>query len=380
MTDKEKIQNMFNCFYNFNEDTQKIKRDFLANKELYSEILGNTLKAIREIEKLLNIKLSEHYIEFLQAEIGNYIYNPDSIDEFRAYDAEELYGFNYIGEKVGDSAIEELKDFLIVGQDEGENSYFFDIHNTLHYGIDTFWRVDRSLCSDFEIVGKTFIDFLEQIVLRKPINALHPFEKEKKTISGNNKAFFIKKLCEQMSADELYITSNKISVSKNYLSEIKRRNDVRFISTEYSNQHIETLIKLQNIMNNAFPTSFVFLLLHLDDFSFYQGNIFFLLLLDEQLEVLNIGKKSKTYLKNMFIFACNSYSLFSKINGSYVDYFFIDPTNKLGEGPDAIYMISEKSKKLAEACYVAKDIADFFRSFAEGKELSTTPIGTIPGE
>ena len=96
-----------------------------------------------------------------------------------------------------------------------------------------------------------------------------------------------------MSADELYIASNKISVSKNYLSEIKRRNDVRFISTEYSNQHIETLIKLQNIMNNAFPTSFVFLLLHLDDFSFYQGNIFFLLLLDEQLEVLNIGKKSK---------------------------------------------------------------------------------------
>ena len=62
MTDKEKIQNMFNRFYNFNEDTQKIKRDFLANKELYSEILGNTLKAIREIEKLLNIKLSEHYI------------------------------------------------------------------------------------------------------------------------------------------------------------------------------------------------------------------------------------------------------------------------------------------------------------------------------
>ena len=167
MTDKEKIQNMFNRFYNFNEDTQKIKRDFFANKELYSEILGNTLKAIREIEKLLNIKLSE-------------IYNPDSIDEFRAYDAEELYGFNYIGEKVGDSAIEELKDFLIVGQDEGENSYFFDIHNTLHYGINTFWRVDRSLCSDFEIVGKTFIDFLEQIVLRKPINALHPFEKEKK--------------------------------------------------------------------------------------------------------------------------------------------------------------------------------------------------------
>lgn len=115
-------------------------------------------------------------------------------------------------------------------------------------------------------------------------------------------------------------------------------------------------------------------------FLFIREIYFFLLLLDEQLEVLNIGKKSKTYLKNMFIFACNSYSLFSKINGSYFDYFFIDPTNKLGEGPDAIYMISEKSKKLAEACHIAKDIADFFRSFAEGKELNTTPIGIIPGK
>ena len=41
-------------------------------------------------------------------------------------------------------------------------------------------------------------------------------------------------------------------------------------------------------------------------------------------------------------------------------------------------MISEKSKELAEACYIAKDIADFFRSFAEWKELNTTPISIIP--
>ena len=43
-------------------------------------------------------------------------------------------------------------------------------------------------------------------------------------------------------------------------------------------------------------------------------------------------------------------------------------------------MISEKSKELAEACYIAKDIVDFFRSFAEGRELNTTPIGIIPGK
>ena len=30
MTDKEKIQNMFNRFYNFNEDTQKNKKGLLC--------------------------------------------------------------------------------------------------------------------------------------------------------------------------------------------------------------------------------------------------------------------------------------------------------------------------------------------------------------
>jgi len=79
----------------------------------------------------------------------------------------------------------------------------------------------------------------------------------------------------------------------------------------------------------------------------------------------------------MFVFSFNSNSLFLEINGSYFDYFFIDTLNKLGNGAEAIYIISEKSKKLEEACYVAKDIVDLFRIFAEGEELNTTPIGKI---
>ncbi len=79
----------------------------------------------------------------------------------------------------------------------------------------------------------------------------------------------------------------------------------------------------------------------------------------------------------MFVFAYNSDSIFLNINGSYFDYFFIDPTNILGNGSDAIYLVSEKSKKLEEACHVAKDIVDLFRIFAEGGELNTTPIGKM---
>ena len=58
------------------------------------------------------------------------------------------------------------------------------------------------------------------------------------------------------------------------------------------------------------------------------------------------------------------------------DLFFIDPTDKLGNGSNAIYMINENSKKIEDACYVAKDIVDLFRIFAEGEEINTTAIGS----
>ena len=199
MNNKEKIQNAFNCFYNYNEDTQKIRNEFFENQEFYLKLLKTTLQAINEIEEKLCITVSEQYKDFLKAEIGNYIYNPDSSDEFRAYDAKELFSFNYIGKNIGYNAIEELSDFLIVGQDNGEYSYFFDVHNTLNYGTDTFWRVNRSSCSNFEIVGNTFIDFLIEVSARKKINAITPFKQEKEIIPEGIEKTFIIDLSKQIS-------------------------------------------------------------------------------------------------------------------------------------------------------------------------------------
>ena len=79
----------------------------------------------------------------------------------------------------------------------------------------------------------------------------------------------------------------------------------------------------------------------------------------------------------MIVFACNERSLFANQEDTIWDLFFIDVTNQIGNGSEAIYIISENSKKLEEACYVAKDIVDLFRIFAEGEELNTTPIGKI---
>ena len=375
MSDKEKIQSIFNRFYNYDSETKKVQEEFLENKDFYSGLLENTLRAVCEIERQSGISLPEQYKEFLKAGIGNYIYNPDSIDEFRAYDARELYEFNHVGGKAGYSAIEELKDFLIVGQDEGECSYFFDVHNTLGRGTDTFWRVNRCDCEDFEIVGNTFIEFLEAVASRKAIDAATPFEKKEEPIPENAKDILIGKLSERMPADELHVTCDRIEIIKDYLSTIRQRNDARFFSSKYRNHHIASLIRLHDCMHDTFPHLTVFILLNLGDFSFSLPNLFFELLLGEQLEAFNVGKKAKKHLKDMFVFAYNSDSLFLNIDGSYFDYFFVDPTNRLGNGPDAIYMISEKSKTLEEACHVAKDIVDLFRLLAEGAELNTTPIG-----
>ena len=113
MNNKEKIQNAFNCFYNYNEDTQKIRNEFFENQEFYLKLLKTTLQAINEIEEKLCITVSEQYKDFLKAEIGNYIYNPDSSDEFRAYDAKELFSFNYIGKNIGYNAENARKETIL---------------------------------------------------------------------------------------------------------------------------------------------------------------------------------------------------------------------------------------------------------------------------
>lgn len=376
MNNKEKIQNAFNCFYNYNEDTQKIRNEFFENQEFYLKLLKTTLQAINEIEEKLCITVSEQYKDFLKAEIGNYIYNPDSTDEFRAYDAQELFSFNYIGDDVGYNAIEELKDFLIVGQDNGEYSYFFDIQNTLNHGTDTFWRVNRSSCSNFEIAGNSFIDFLTEVSARRKIKKIIPFEQKKADIPENIKEIFIEKLSSQLSKDKLQSINENISTIKNFFSIIRQKDDL-FCLSEYWDEHIQSLMNIFYLMNESFPNAFVLVLVNIGDVSFSLPNISFELLLGEKLEAFNIRKKAKKYLKDMFVFSFNSNSLFLEINGSYFDYFFIDTLNKLGNGAEAIYIISEKSKKLEEACYVAKDIVDLFRIFAEGEELNTTPIGKI---
>ncbi len=369
MNDKEKIQDIFSRFYNYDEETQKAQKEFLENKDSYSELLKNTLRAAYEIEGRLGISLPEQYKEFLKAEVGNYIYNPDSIDEFRAYDAKELYEFNYIGEKVGYSAIEELKDFLIVGQDEGECSYFFDVHDTLGRGIDTFWRVDRNDCEDFEIVGENFIEFLDATARGKEIvsNTVQDNENIVATVGD-----YKKELSRMIPEKRLRELDGDIKMIKNYVDEIRKKDDL-LLSEEYWDESAESLNRMREFMADSYPVEFVYVLLNLRYFAFTIGNVAIEALILESLEKFNMGKRAKKHLRDVLVFALNK----GEVDESDWDFVFVDYKNILGKGSDAIYTIGFKSKRLEEACHVAKDIVDLFRIFAEGGELNTTPIGRM---
>ena len=187
---------------------------------------------------------------------------------------------------------------------------------------------------------------------------------------------YIKRIQSEITEENLHKLNKDIQLIYNYISEIKKQDDLMIFSS-YSNKSAESLIRIQNSLNDFYPVEFIYELLNLRSFAFSLKNLRVEAIILEQFEKFNIGKKSKKHLHDVLVFALNKSSLFIDINGSDWDYIFIDYQNKLGKGAEAIYIISESSKKLEEACYVAKDIVDLFRIFAEGEELNTTPIGKI---
>ena len=101
------------------------------------------------------------------------------------------------------------------------------------------------------------------------------------------------------------------------------------------------------------------------------GNVAIEALILESFEKFNMGKRAKKHLHDGLVFALNKGEAYE----SDWDFVFVDYKNILGNGSNAIYMIGFKSKKLEEARYVAKDIVNLFRLFAQGAELNTTAIG-----
>ncbi len=126
-------------YYNLDEEAKKEYEEFVnGNGKAYLQKLFDSIPAI---EKKFNLKLPEMYKTFVEAKVAWSLYGKEN--EFRTYDEQEIYEFNYIGTHQGNSSLEEMKDYFIFGQDYGECSYFFDPKNLLGFGVETIWKVNR---------------------------------------------------------------------------------------------------------------------------------------------------------------------------------------------------------------------------------------------
>lgn len=369
----EQFKEILVRYYQRDERTKKLYDESTA----YSHVsLNDLLVAMPDIEAKFKLKLPQEYKNFIAADSAWGMYGGE--EDFRIYDEDEIYEFNCIGKHEGRSSIEELKDYFLFGQDEGESSYFFDPFNRLGYGIDAVWRINRCSCEkqDFELVAKDFYELVEKFCDKKDEDFERPFENEpvKYPYKGHVIEDVLKNHVENNS-DYLNTVKNIQMQIEKFIKILETKNvtciitNIRYFDSEEPRNYI-----IPSVQNIPFE---ILYLIQKKMYSIFFSEWIFTTLCDEDLIVKNYGKNAAKPLKDMFVFASSNASRFVGKNINAMDYFFVDPTNILGNGSEAVYIICTKSKRLEEACHVAKDIVDLFRIFAEGEELNTTPIGRI---
>ena len=367
----EDFKRIIDRYYKRDNETHEQYEDF---KRQYSFAnLKKTFDSLPEIEKKFKLKLPQDYKTFIETD--SIWYMNGETDQFGIYDERQIYGFNYIGSHQGNSSIEAMKDFYLFGQDYGEISYFFDPFNKLGYGIDAVWRVNRCSCDKryFELVAKNFYELAEKFCNKEDDKYERPFENEKTVCEGTAIKDILEKQVET-NTDLLNKVNEMHEQIKEYFTIMldKGIRRARITKNDYDEDKSYKLPETTNI-----PLD-IFCLLEKNMYEIsFSSRLSFDTVCGEPLININSGKYSMKILKDMFVFADIAGSIINKEDVFNSDYFFVDPTNKLGRGADAVYIIYTKSKKLEEACYVAKDIVDLFRIFAEGEELNTTPIGKL---
>ena len=367
----EDFKRIIDRYYKRDNETHEQYEDF---KRQYSFAnLKKTFDSLPEIEKKFKLKLPQDYKTFIETD--SIWYMNGETDQFGIYDERQIYEFNYIGSHQGNSSIEAMKDFYLFGQDYGEISYFFDPFNKLGYGIDAVWRVNRCSCDKryFELVAKNFYELAEKFCNKEDDKYERPFENEKTVCEGTAIKDILEKQVET-NTDLLNKVNEMHEQIKEYFTIMldKGIRRARITKNDYDEDKSYKLPETTNI-----PLD-IFCLLEKNMYEIsFSSRLSFDTVCGEPLININSGKYSMKILKDMFVFADIAGSIINKEDVFNSDYFFVDPTNKLGRGADAVYIIYTKSKKIEEACYVAKDIVDLFRIFAEGEEINTTPIGKL---
>lgn len=373
MAEKNDYVKLLGAYYQRDNPLVKQQYEDFTASERPALLLKKLYDSIPEIEKNFNLILPHEYKNFIAADSAWGLYGKEN--DFRVYDEKEIYEFNYIGRLKGNSSLEEMHDYFIFGQDDGECSYFFDPLNKLGYGTDIVWKINRGFVDTdntwFDLISKNFYDFIKSCIEENDSDSNYVFYSESNEYDFTSKDYvsYLSKKCDKIAENNKNIR-NEFSEIKKYLKTIRLKfNDCYF--EDFNDDHFIFIKENEEeFFKNMALTNLLYVIINIHFVILDNKKIRFLFLTSDILKKRN----STFWKKKFFVFACNEHSVLSTNPLSW-DLFFIDPTDKLGNGSNAIYMINENSTKLEEACYVAKDIVDLFRIFAEGGELNTTPIG-----
>ena len=364
MKTAEQFKEILARYYQRDEETKTQYIDFMES-DIAVNLLKDLHNSISKIEHDFNLKLPEGYKSFIEVAATWGMYGGE--EDFRIYDENEIYEFNCIGKHTGNSSIEEMKDYFMFGQDGGECSYFFDPFDRLGYGIDAVWKVNRGSVGE----GNKWFESYALKNEKDGNYVFYPDWKEFKPYT-NDYISHLEKKCKELLKTDLKLPDELAQLEK-YLGIMKDKCET-FYTRNFPNDESFTYIKSNEeiFMKSASLVKLLYIILKAGDIVIITDGLYVRFLSDL------LEKHNKPLEKEkMFAFYYNENSLLSGEDIFAWDLFFIDPENRLGNGPEAVYIICTKSKKLEEACYVAKDIVNLFQIFAEGEELNTTPIGRI---
>lgn len=365
MNNVDKFKEIFQKYYKRDVITLKQQKDMDTNS---LKKLKEHFNSISRMERKLHIKIPELYKSFIESESGWYIKGDK--EEINLYNETEIYEFNYIGEFKGASSFEELKDLFVIGQDNGEYWYFMDPLNKLGYGKESVWKVDCSSCtkSNFELIADNFLKLADKYCNKDDSIISKPFSNENIQPQGYSIDDVINKYLGK-NKNFLNIENDIYIKIEKYFDLMKEKNITCRIKKYYNSSGDKSQYIIPTLKNLSYE---ILYLIQNFRFSIYSDVIFDTMCNEEFIDK-NYGKDSLHILKDMFVFASTNKSIFCSEKENSSDYFFVDPQNQLGKGPDAIYVICNKSKDLEEAYYVAKDIVDLFKML-EKYDIKNLPI------
>lgn len=246
---KKAYSNLFENYYKRDDFTKKEYSDFVKDEGKAS--LQKLYDSFKEIENNFKFELPEMYKNFVDAKVS---WGVDGANNsLRLYDEKELFEFNYIGSHHGNSSLEEMKDYFLFGQDDGECSYFFDPLNKLGYGTDAVWKINRGFLDDnntwFDLIAENFYDFIEACVEENDADSNYVFYTESDSFDFTTKDYvnYLANECKKIVQDNIN-TQDEIENIKNYLNVIKKK--MEFYDEGFNDGHFVFIKENENILFN----------------------------------------------------------------------------------------------------------------------------------